>query len=130
MNHHQYVHNCPCRTEPARQCTQTRIRHSDQSTTFLSGSTGTWHDIPTFLSSGGHRRPPALHCGVVGPVGRHVSLTIDAIPDDVLLEIFDYDRLLTLKSWNYRDPQSQTPWNWQRLVRRARVPRLAISHVQ
>ena len=55
---------------------------------------------------------PALHCGVVGQVGRHV--TIDILPDDVLLEIFDFDRLLALKSWNH--PQLQTPWSWQRLA--------------
>jgi hypothetical protein len=60
-----------------------------------------------------HARTP-LQCGVVGKVGRHVPLTIDVLPDDVLLEIFDYDRLLSLKSWNH--PQLQTPWNWQRLA--------------
>jgi hypothetical protein len=43
-----------------------------------------------------------------------VPLKIDVLPDDVLLEIFDYDRLLTLKPWNH--PQLQTPWNWQRLA--------------
>lgn len=57
-----------------------------------------------------------LHCRVVGQGGLHVPrpLTIDVLPDDVLLEIFDYDRLLALKSWSHR--QLQTPWNWQRLA--------------
>ena len=55
---------------------------------------------------------PEPHYEVVGQVDRHV--TIDILPDDVLLEIFDFDRLLALKSWNH--PQLQTPWNWQRLA--------------
>jgi hypothetical protein len=57
---------------------------------------------------------PALHRGVASQVGRHVPVTIDVLPDDVLLEIFDYDRLLALKSQN--DPRCPVPWNWQRLA--------------
>lgn len=60
-----------------------------------------------------HARTP-LWSSLVDPVGRHMPLMVDVLPDDVLLEIFDYDRLLALKSRNH--PQLQTPWNWQRLA--------------
>ena len=57
---------------------------------------------------------PALHRGITNQVGRRVPVTIDILPDDVLLEIFDFDRLLALKSRN--DPRCPVPWNWQRLA--------------
>ncbi|KAI9450553.1 hypothetical protein F5148DRAFT_1242676 [Russula earlei] len=51
---------------------------------------------------------PAHHHVEVSQAGRNVSIEI--LPDEVLLEIFDHDRLIALSH------PSLGPWKWQRLV--------------
>jgi len=51
---------------------------------------------------------PAIHRGEAGQIDQH--LTFETLPDEVLLEIFTQDRLLSLKF------PSLGPWKWQRLA--------------
>ena len=53
-------------------------------------------------------RTPAPHCGEVGQVSYHV--TIETLPEEVLLEIFTQDRRIALRR------PSSGPWKWQRLA--------------
>jgi hypothetical protein len=110
MNHHRHVHSSSDTTTPRGTiiATKTAIRrvYSEirQSSTRIVG-----------LSRGRKIEcTPTLRRGITNQVGRRVPVTIDILPDDVLLEIFDFDRLLALKSQN--DPRCPVPWNWQRLA--------------
>ena len=55
-----------------------------------------------------HERTPASHRGEAGQADQHV--TIQALPDEVLLEIFTRDRGFALERL------SLGPWKWQRLA--------------
>ena len=111
MNYHQHIHS-----NSDESATATRRPLFSPRSTITATKTAIRRVYSEIRLSRGRKSEctPALHSRAASHVGRHVPVTIDVLPDDILLEIFDYDRLLALKSRN--NPRCPVPWNWQRLA--------------